>query len=84
MGTCGSDAELDLKVKVELDEEREKTITEENFEKRFVNIVNKIIRLKRIIKVFAKMKSETRRFIMVYEFKVTLPVFDGKDYNIGK
>ena len=43
MGTRGSDLQDDLKLKVESDEESEKTVSEEKFEKRFVNIVNKII-----------------------------------------
>ena len=34
--------------------------------------------------MFEEIKSETRRVIMVDEFKVTLPVFDGKDYNTWK
>ena len=46
--------------------------------------MNKIISLKRIIKVFEEIESETRRVIIADEFKVRLPVFYRKYYNTWK
>lgn len=82
MGTRDSDSKDDLKLKVESDEGCEKRVSEENFEKRFKSCARRIINLNKVIKVFKE--NENRRVIMADEFKVTLPVFDGEDYNTWK
>ena len=49
-----------------------------------MNTVRKIIKLRRVISVCEEIKSENRQVNMDNEFKMTLPVFDGKDYSTWK
>ena len=76
--------EDDLKVKVESDEENEQTVTEKKSEKRFKSCVRKIINLNKVIKVFEANEKENKRVNMADEFKMTLPIFYGKDYSTWK
>ena len=65
-------------------EENKGGIKEEIIEKRFVNTVRKIINLRNVIRVFEEIKSENRQVNMSDEFRMTLPIFDGKDYSTWK
>ena len=71
-------------VKVESDEKSEKTVTEEKSEKRFKSCVRKIINLNEVINVFEENEKENKRGNMADELKMTLPIFDGKDYGTWK
>ena len=87
MGTRGSDSEEKLKeqfLKEEILDENEVPIEEKKNLKRFVSIVKKIIILNKTRKVVEISKQEEIRIDMADDFKMTLPIFDGKDYSTWK
>ena len=55
---------------------KRKSKKEEIFERRFVNIVKKIINLNKVRKVFEDFAREKRQIEMADEFKMMLPIFD--------
>ena len=84
MGTRGSGSEEKLKeqyLKEEILDENEEPIKEKNNLKRFVSIVKKIIILNKTRRVVEILKQEEIRIDMAEEFKMTLQIFDGKDYS---
>ena len=79
METGGGEIKSDTK-----SEENQGGIKEEIIGKRFENTVRKIINLQNVISVFEEIKRRNRQVNMADEFKMTLPIFDGKDYSTWK
>ena len=65
-------------------DENEEPIEEKNNLKRFVSIVKKIIILNKTRKVVEIFKKGEIQIDMVDDFKMTLPIFDGKDCGTWK
>ena len=68
-------------LKEEILDEDEESIEENNNLKRFVSIVKKIIILNKTRKVVEILKKEEIQIDIADDFKMTLPIFDGKDYS---
>ena len=86
MGTRGIESEEKHKeqfLKEEILDENEEPIKEKNL-KRFVSIMKKIIILNKTRKVVEIFKKEEIQIDMADDFKMTLPIFDGKDYSTWK
>ena len=84
MGTRGAGIKDEFETEDEVSEESFESFEEGKFGERFVKCVQKVIKLNKVVKVLKEIKRENRQVNMADEFKMTLPIFDGKDYSTWK